>query len=71
MTQSLSLDFLCAKTEETEVCLDPLPKTFENLCFVKSSRSLEIQRVKETAYHCCERPVILAPAQAAIKNPRK
>ena len=39
MTQSLSLDFLCAKTEETEVCLDPLPKTFENLCFVKSNIS--------------------------------
>lgn len=39
MTQSLSLDFSCAKTEETEVCLDPLPKTFENLCFVKSNIS--------------------------------
>ena len=38
---------------------------------VQWSRSLEIQRVKETAYHCSERSVILAPAQAAIKNPRK
>ena len=31
----------------------------------------EIQRVKETAEHCSERPVILAPAQVAIKSPRK
>lgn len=39
--------------------------------YTVASRSLEIQRVKETAEHCSERPVILAPAQVAIKSPRK
>lgn len=36
--------------------------------YTVASRSLEIQRVKETADHCSERSVISAPAQAAIKN---
>lgn len=40
MTQSLSMEFLCAETEETEIWLDPLPSTFENLGFVRSSVSL-------------------------------
>ena len=64
MTQSLSLDFLCAKTEETEVCLDPLPKTFENLCFVKSNisqvklsnasiKELDIREARFDAWNCC------------------
>ena len=62
MTQSLSLDFLCAKTEETEVCLDPLPKTFENLCFVKSNisqvklsnASIKELDIREARFDCLE-----------------
>ena len=62
MTQSLSLDFLCAKTEETEVCLDPLPKTFENLCFVKSNisqvklsnASIKELDISEARFDCLE-----------------
>ena len=34
------MEFLCAKTEEPEIWLDPLPSTFEHLSFVKSSVSL-------------------------------
>ena len=62
MTQSLSLDFLCAKTEKTEVCLDPLPKTFENLCFVKSNisqvklsnASIKELDIREARFDCLE-----------------
>ena len=62
MTQSLSLDFLCAKTEETEICLDPLPKTFENLCFVKSNisqvklsnASIKELDIREARFDCLE-----------------
>ena len=62
MTQSLSLDFLYAKTEETEVCLDPLPKTFENLCFVKSNisqvklsnASIKELDIREARFDCLE-----------------
>ena len=35
MSQSLSLDFLCAKTSNTTISLDPLPTTFKEICFVK------------------------------------
>lgn len=54
--------FLCAKTEETEVCLDPLPKTFENLCFVKSNisqvklsnASIKELDIREARFDCLE-----------------
>lgn len=60
--QSEDLDFSCAKTEETEVCLDPLPKTFENLCFVKSNisqvklsnASIKELDIREARFDCLE-----------------
>ena len=37
MSQSLFLDFLCAKTSNTTISLDPLPTTFKEICFVKAA----------------------------------
>ena len=37
ISQSLSLDFLCAKTSNTTISLDPLPTTFKEICFVKAA----------------------------------
>ncbi len=37
MSQKLSIDFLCAKTKNTTINLDPLPATFRGLCFTKST----------------------------------
>ena len=37
MSQSLSLNFLCAKTSNTTISLDPLPTTFKEICFVKAA----------------------------------
>ena len=36
MTQKLSIDFLCAKTQNTTISLDPLPVTFNEVGFVKA-----------------------------------
>lgn len=37
MSQKLSFDFLCAKTNNTTISLDPLPTTFKEVCFVKAT----------------------------------
>jgi len=37
MSQTLSVDFLRAETNATTISLDPLPKTFKEICFVKST----------------------------------
>ena len=44
MTQKLSVDFLCAKLENSEVSLDPLPSLFNEICFVRA----EMDKVKVT-----------------------
>lgn len=36
MSQKLSLDFLCAKTNNTTISLDPLPTAFKEIGFVKA-----------------------------------
>lgn len=37
MSQLLSINFLCAKTINTTITLDPSPKAFHDVCFVKST----------------------------------
>lgn len=44
MTQKLSVDFLCAQLENSEIFLDPLPSTFNEICLVKA----KVNKVKFT-----------------------
>lgn len=37
MSQKLSMDFLCAKTNNTTIALDALPTAFKDICFVKAT----------------------------------
>ena len=55
MTQKLSFDFLCAKTKNTTISLDPLPVTFNEIGFVKAKiNEIKIRNAEIECLDICE-----------------